>query len=82
MTVRFTVSGDGRFPFDMLRHDACFPASGTDAANLPEPNAALLQSEGRDVELISHTRFRPTSARWESFGWVVTDVEPQQVEEG
>lgn len=28
--TRFTVKGDGRFPFDMLRYDSCFPVGPRD----------------------------------------------------
>ena len=72
--LRFTVSGQGPFPLDMLRYDSCFPVSGSDAANMGPHSYDF----SRDVTQISHTRQRPTSDRWRSFGWVGTDEESRE----
>lgn len=61
----FTVRGAGEFPFDMLRYDECYPKTGDDVAS-------MLASRRREVTLITHRRFGPTSNRWASFMWSVT----------
>jgi len=72
--TRFTVAGDGTFPFDMLRYDSCFPASSTDAASIPRKDFGSAGGM-REVTLVSHSRHRPTTARWNSFGWGVINIE-------
>lgn len=78
--MRFTVKGKGHFPFDMLRYDACYPASSEDAMKLAFDRSgyASLKESERSVELRSEGRNRhwePTDARWRSFMWVVTHVD-------
>lgn len=73
----FQVSGTGRFPIDMLRHDRCTPASECDSGVLTrtytrshhgrangEVVVNLFKPGSRKVE-------GPTEARWKSFGWTV-----------
>ncbi len=56
----FYVSGDGPFPFDMLRYDQCWPAN--------ESSSFILAERGmRVIEMVSNTRITP--GRWESYGW-------------
>ena len=67
---KFTVQGSGEFPFDMLRFDRCFPTSP--AASLamgyfPDGRGRTM----REVELCTD-ECSITPARWESFGWRVT----------
>lgn len=63
---KFTVQGSGYFPFDMLRYDACYPATSDDAASLN-------LKEARTITLISAMVAQPTEGRWRSFGWQVID---------
>jgi hypothetical protein len=69
----FTVEGNGKFPFDMLRYDQCWPTHGGAASNLNP----LRDKDGSDMTIrrqITLTSIRasaPTIARWESFGWKV-----------
>lgn len=58
----YYVTGSGEFPTDMLRYDACWPASTDDALNLTE-------TKRRSIRLFSYTE--PTVARWSSFLWAV-----------
>ena len=71
--VRFTVKGRcGTFPFDMLRHDRCYPATSDDAANL---TYVFGGGSGRlAIELVAPKRSCITPGRWASFGWTVTDI--------
>ena len=68
---RYTVKGQGTFPFDMLRYDCAYPATSEAAYKLypsmfvASGNAVKEQS----VELRSY--FEPTVGRWQSFGWSV-----------
>lgn len=80
-SVEFTVSGGGDFPLDMLRFDRAYPVDGTSAANIERPRDELgapLQYAGsqRTVRLRTEhaTYSAPTTARWASFGWVVTEI--------
>ena len=63
MTSIFSVQGDDHFPFDMLRYDACWPATTADAMQLP-------QYLSRTITLMTDG-CGPTVRRWESFGWTV-----------
>ncbi len=60
----FTVTGEGRFPFDMLRYDACWPARSDDVT-------ALNERGQRSVRLVTN-RTVTTAGRWASYGWAVT----------
>lgn len=71
-THEATVSGSGEFPFDMLRYDACFPATEAETGRMMERGV-------RDVRVraMSTNKHAPwTTPRWESFGWRVTTVHP------
>jgi hypothetical protein len=71
---KFSVVGKGRFPFDMLRHDRCYPRDSVAASWLDDGERGV-----REIELVSEQLQRgwlPTFERWRSFGWVVvTDAE-------
>jgi hypothetical protein len=58
----YYVTGKGTFPFDMLRYDACWPASADDAAKL-YPNAENPRS------ILMRSYKQPEIERWSSFGW-------------
>lgn len=64
-----------RFPLDMLRYDACYPATGDDVATLSlslDPMARVERLAGsqpvRLIALRDSKRWAP-SPRWPSFGW-------------
>src|SRR5678816_4294668 len=59
----YEVEGKLSFPVDMLRYDACWPASTESALEIVSERP----HEGCHVRLRSH--YPPTEARWESFGW-------------
>lgn len=63
---RYTVSGGGSFPLDMIRFDRCWPRASRDVEKLDS-------KELRKVELISIAA--PTIARWNSFGWQVSEIQ-------
>ena len=66
--ITFTVMGKGRFPFDMLRYDQCFPCDGISVHNTEADTVAV-----RSVKLISIASTGITSLRWASFGWYVAE---------
>lgn len=66
---RFEVTGRGAFPMDMLRYDACYPASEADAGVLQRVTTGRSREEAT-VALVSLRA--PTQERWASFGWRVT----------
>ena len=71
-TIKFTVTGHGAFPVDMLRYDACHPYTPQDVSNIEGNDVTRL------VTLIHNATgrgWRPTDGRWDSFGWDVSDVE-------
>ena len=81
---RFTVSGKGYFPTDMLRYDRCSPLSESDAADLFIERSDPDFRDTRNINLVRYTATKhaalPTTARWASFGWDVTKTEePQKV---
>jgi len=62
----YFVSGRGDFPYDMLRYDNAWPATGEDAARL------FYLDDRREVRSIRMRSYqRPTIDRWSSFGWSV-----------
>lgn len=71
-TCTFTVSGRGRFPYDMLRYDQCCPIFPNDASNIGRTDTGI--DSQRDIQFNS-TKNYPTVARWESFGWNVSNIE-------
>ena len=75
------------FPTDMLRYDRCYPVTLEDArainyalcvgwANAYQSEAYLTEDKPfkGTIELQSNDRV-PSSARWESQGWLVTNIE-------
>jgi hypothetical protein len=68
---KFTVTGKGRFPIDMLRHDQCFPLTTGDAQFFENSLDPELPRALRHIELgaVADGGFRPTEGRWDSFGW-------------
>jgi hypothetical protein len=73
----FIVEGDGRFPFDMLRYDHCWPADETDSTKIGIP---FFDATRRTVTLKTYSPNAPSNTRWEShFGWTVTHVHGVQV---
>jgi hypothetical protein len=70
--TRYAVRGSGNFPFDMLRYDASYPFSQTDAAAMEHH-----RTEARRVELLGMVPGgQPTDERWASFGWRVDWIQP------
>ena len=72
--VTFTVEGGGNFPVDMLRYDACYPAT--------EKDSYLMYVDGFDLGIrkvtLKHRVLKeenldgyPTLMRWNSFTWSV-----------
>lgn len=70
----FTVRGSGRFPFDMLRYDGCYPETGMDVTSMTSEDREVFgRSQERNVRLRSDRE--PTVDRWTSFGWQVVNCE-------
>jgi len=69
MRYEYFVSGTGEFPFDMLRYDSCWPATGEDAAKIALPFGDANRRKVRSIRLRSYRP--PTVARWSSFTWSV-----------
>ena len=62
--VRYTVTGTGEFPMDMLRYDSSWPWGSEDAHTM----GAV---EWRSRRIVKLAGLRVTAARWASFGWHV-----------
>lgn len=80
--TQFTVRGGSHFPVDMLRYDACYPATSDDAVEMAKTPRYMAPSDleefkkPRLVRLCSrqpNARWTPTEARWLSFGWQVVE---------
>ncbi len=76
--VEFTVRGKFPFPLDMLRHDVCWPKSSDDVVRIDESLRQYeIPSSDRagpwDITLQSKGTGVPTTGRWKSFGWEVTE---------
>ena len=79
--TRFRVTGQLPFPVDMLRYDNCFPGSQEAASYIATKTFPESREDRRSCPIIelctchSNKNWAPTKARWESFGWWVTEVE-------
>lgn len=69
---RFAVRGKLAFPLDMLRYDACYPAT-QEAITEIHDSFFRHDTKERVVELTSQLG-APTGARWSSFGWRVENL--------
>jgi hypothetical protein len=65
----YYVTGSGIFPFDMMRFDCAWPASGEDAAKLEWERMGERGRKLRSVKMRSYKE--PTIDRWSSFTWSV-----------
>jgi len=65
----YYVSGKGYFAFDMLRYDACWPATSEDAVKLDTGPSSDYGFKVRSIKMRSYKV--PTIDRWASFGWSV-----------
>jgi len=83
----FEVTGRGGFPYDMLRYDRCYPTDTLSAQTMEihdewAPDAAMRVKGDRTIKLRcihSGKQWEPTKARWNSFGWGVTEIhEPRR----
>lgn len=75
--TEFTVEGTFAFPLDMLRYDACFPATSTDVHAIESSLDRSTRAKRTTVRLCHHHErvgWEPTEGRWNSFNWIVTDV--------
>jgi hypothetical protein len=72
----FTVVGGSQFPVDMLRYDACWPRDPESVGRITSSLSTRVPRARRElqVNLISNVK-RPTSGRWQSFGWYVVKSE-------
>ena len=69
---RFTVRCALPFPIDMLRYDACFPASEEDAGKMSGTHGAI------EVKLVHRgdaKSWQPAEGRWRSFICTVIETE-------
>lgn len=66
----YYVTGRGAFPFDMLRFDSCWPATGEDAQKMLDGND-VFANLGQTVSIKMHSYKEPTTDRWSSFVWSV-----------
>lgn len=65
------------FPIDMLRYDACHPASEDESHRIEQVNLDYTMAVRSDVQSVELERLhdgkanRLTDARWRSFGWAI-----------
>lgn len=70
---RYSVTGRGTFPLDMLRFDCCWPRYQQDTGMLFES----LTEKDRNTRTIHLVGMRgPSIGRWQSFGWQCTEPQP------
>lgn len=70
----FVVTGDGDFPFDMLRYDECWPVD-IESAMAMRTDSEPTPQHRRVLHLASDLEGAPNVARWKSQGWTVQVVE-------
>jgi len=67
----FYVTGTGMFPFDMLRYDACWPASSSDASKMEDSTWSAPDRKSGPRSIMMRSYCAPTVDRWSSFTWSV-----------
>lgn len=72
---RFTVTGRGTFPYDMLRYDQAWPLSQAVPYLSQDRMEQYAESRTQPVRLEFMSLGLPTHDRWASFGWFVIQVE-------
>lgn len=74
-TATFIAKYGAPFPLDMLRYDACHPATSEDAAAIARSHDPGIQETSPVTVVRYHDTKDPrwTAARWESFGWRLMD---------
>ncbi len=72
---RYTVTGSGRFPLDMLRYDYSWVHPAEDYRGREPRSHTVYRYVGTKTD-----REYPTDRRWESFGWTVSDVDYEKVD--
>ncbi len=70
--TQFAVQGAGEFPLDMLRYDECYPVSPADVN-------AIAGEKRRTVLLYTYAKHMPTIDRWDSFNWLVVQINGERV---
>lgn len=69
--MKFQVQGRGTFPIDMLRYDACYPATEADSHVIELTRTPGYRGEKMVTLKMSDPKRKPTTGRWSSFGWTV-----------
>jgi len=72
---RYTVTGSGTFPLDMLRFDEAYPVDR-------ESSFAIEHSIRRVTGMVTVTLEsdkHPNARRWESFGFIVADIDGDEI---
>jgi hypothetical protein len=71
--MTFEVEGTGAFPIDMLRYDACYPATEGDSHII----TATMHRGGVTANTVTlktaDPKRPPTVERWRSFGWTLVN---------
>jgi hypothetical protein len=74
LTREYAVAiGSGRFPVDMLRYDACFPAEERESFQIETPCGLEGYTRPRAI-ILARYKEQPgswTPERWMSFGWSI-----------
>jgi hypothetical protein len=77
---KFTVKSlrGTMFPLDMLRYDCAFPRTSEAVSKIEQNLSGRLEDrisiEPFELQLRSDVK-PPTLARWQSFGWLVTELD-------
>jgi hypothetical protein len=69
-SYEFYATGRGTFPFDMLRHDCCWPADSESAYLIVGDRGP----NRNDYSVLIRSYREPTIDRWSSFGWSIGTV--------
>ena len=77
-TWTFTVEGKGFFPHDMLRYDSAVPRDGAAVSVIARSPDRVGPRTTDTVRLRSYNPAGPTIGRWNSFGWLVLDIEKER----
>jgi hypothetical protein len=80
----YTVTGQDRFPLDMLRYDASYPIDQESVSEMVASSQTVEIVERRKAAKLFKVNLRsrvgaPEVARWSSFGWRVATFRKERV---
>ncbi|MGW8181735.1 MAG: hypothetical protein ACWGQW_23640 [bacterium] len=84
-SIRFTIVPTSGFnapcvPLEMMRYDRCTPFEQADVSELACLEVGIADESIAPIQMVHYEHgnknWKPTEARWRSFGWMVQSIAP------